>query len=123
MTDETEPKLTPIEQAMTWERMSGERLSDAEREWIFQGGEFHPPESNDETLEGVFDLSGYHFACYLPASDDDEQVWTIIVTQGDKEIRRDTVKLTHAPRFGPAMDDIAARDIRVEEIIKEMGLE
>ena len=40
-------KLTPMEQAMTWERMSGERLSDAERERIMQGGEFHPPSANE----------------------------------------------------------------------------
>ena len=36
-------KLTPMEQAMTWERMSGERLSDTERQRIMQGGDFHPP--------------------------------------------------------------------------------
>lgn len=39
----TDAKLTTIEQAMTWERMSGERLSDTERARIMQGGDFHPP--------------------------------------------------------------------------------
>lgn len=33
-------ELTPIEKAMTWERMSGERLSDAERQRILDGGDF-----------------------------------------------------------------------------------
>lgn len=39
----TTSKLTSIEQAMTWERMSGECLSDAERKRIMAGGEFIPP--------------------------------------------------------------------------------
>ena len=39
--------LTPMEQAMTWERMSGERLSDAERERIMEGGDFHPPGASE----------------------------------------------------------------------------
>lgn len=37
------PKLTPMEQAMNWERMSGERLSDTERTRIMNGGEFTSP--------------------------------------------------------------------------------
>ncbi len=78
---------------------------------------------SETTLEGAFDLSGYHFACYLPSSDRSEQVWTIIVTKGDEEVRRDKVSLLYAPRFGPDVGDVAARDARVEEIIKEMGLE
>lgn len=36
-------KLTSMEQAMMWERMSGERLSDAERNHVMDGGEFIPP--------------------------------------------------------------------------------
>ena len=40
----TDIKLTPIEQAMLWERMSGERLSDAERQRILDGGEFVRPQ-------------------------------------------------------------------------------
>lgn len=43
--------LTPIEQAMMWERMSGERLSDAERQRILDGGEFQPPNDDlDKTI-------------------------------------------------------------------------
>jgi len=73
--------------------------------------------------EGEFDLSGYHFACYLPRSDEDEQVWTIVITQGDKEVRREKIPLSYRPIFGPDISDMAERDARIEEIIKEMGLE
>jgi len=38
-----ESKLTEIEKAMLWERMSGERLSDIERKKILDGGAFQPP--------------------------------------------------------------------------------
>lgn len=75
------------------------------------------------TLNGAFELSGYHFACYLPTSSTDEHVWTITVTKEDVEIRRDTIRLLHAPVFGPDVEDVVARDARIEEIIKEMGLE
>lgn len=40
--------LTPTERAMTWERMSGERLPEAERERILAGGDFHPPSGDAE---------------------------------------------------------------------------
>lgn len=45
MTDKSDTtiQLTPMERAMTWERMSGERLSDAERKRIMAGGEFVLP--------------------------------------------------------------------------------
>jgi hypothetical protein len=43
MTSTTPPKLTPVEQAMLWERMSGERLSAAERQHLLNGGAFIPP--------------------------------------------------------------------------------
>lgn len=35
--------LTEVEKAMQWERMSGDRLSDAERARVEAGGAFHPP--------------------------------------------------------------------------------
>lgn len=71
---------------------------------------------------GVFDLAGCHFACYLPMSGSDEQVWTIIVTKDGKEVRRDKVQLLHAPVFGPDVGDVGSLNDRVEEMIKEMGL-
>ena len=53
MTDPQTTKLTPIEQAMMWERMSGERLSDDERQRIMDGGEFSPPASQTTNLATV----------------------------------------------------------------------
>jgi hypothetical protein len=38
--------LTPVEQAMTWERMSGQRLPECERRRLLEGGEFAPPTSS-----------------------------------------------------------------------------
>ena len=46
----TDIKLTPIE-AMLWERMSGERLSDAERQRILDGGEFVRPQTDQTDLQ------------------------------------------------------------------------
>lgn len=40
MVDET---MTPVEKGMMWERMSGEHLSDAQRQHLVAGGEFYPP--------------------------------------------------------------------------------
>lgn len=48
-------ELTPMEKAWTWERMSGERLSDAHRKRILDGGDFVPP--NQEESEGEIDES------------------------------------------------------------------
>ena len=39
----TEPQPTEAEKAMRWERMSGERLSDADRKHVMDGGKFVPP--------------------------------------------------------------------------------
>lgn len=45
---ETTVKLAPMEQAMLWERMSGERLSDAEWQRLLDGGEFNPPSDAEQ---------------------------------------------------------------------------
>jgi hypothetical protein len=50
----TETTLTPIERAMMWERMSGERLSDVERQRIMDGGDFVPAQmAETETTDGA----------------------------------------------------------------------
>jgi hypothetical protein len=43
-------KLTPAEQGMRWERMSGERLSDDHRRRLLDGDEFHPPQLTETLL-------------------------------------------------------------------------
>ncbi len=72
---------------------------------------------------GTFTLAGHAFACYLPDGPSDPQVWTIVVSEDGKEVRRETIPLLYEPRFGPDVGDVAARDARIEEIIKEFGLE
>jgi hypothetical protein len=81
--------------------------------------------SKDIDMEriGTFTIADHEFACYLPSSNKEPQVWTIIVSKADRELLRDTVPLLHEPIFGPDVDDVSARDERVEEIIKELGLE
>jgi len=72
---------------------------------------------------GSFELSGHTFTCYLPSSDAEPQEWTIIVTRDGETVRRETIPLLYRPIFGPDVGDCAARDYRVEQIIKELGLE
>jgi hypothetical protein len=72
---------------------------------------------------GTFTIAGHIFACYLPDTSRDPQVWTIVVTKDGQEIRRETIPLNHEPRFGPDFEDVAYRDTRIEDIIKELGLE
>jgi hypothetical protein len=72
---------------------------------------------------GTFDLADHTFTCYLPSSDAEDQVWTIIVTKHGETVRRETIPLMYRPVWGPDVGDCAARDARVEEIIKELGLE
>ncbi len=79
--------------------------------------------AEDREEIGAFVLADHHFACFLPDGPDEPQVWTIVVTKDGREVRRETVPLMYEPRFGPDVGDCAARDERVEEIIKELGLE
>lgn len=72
---------------------------------------------------GTFTLAGHVFACFLPNSDSDLQVWTITVTKAGQEVHREEIPLTHRPIFGPDVSDIDTRDARIEEIIKELGLD
>ena len=69
-----------------------------------------------------FELGGYTFIASLPDSAAEEQVFTIHVRRGAAEIRSETVPLFHPPLFGPDVDDVAALQERVEEIIRELDL-
>ncbi len=77
----------------------------------------------DQVPYGTFTLADHTFARFLPDSSTDDQVWTIVVTTDGQEIRRDTIPLLYRPTFGPDVSDMAACDERVEEIIKDLGLE
>ena len=72
---------------------------------------------------GTFTIANHVFTCFLPTSDEDEQVWTITVTKDGQEVRRETLPLLYRPIFGPDVADCAFRDERIEQIIKELGLE
>lgn len=69
-------KLTPMEQAMNWERMSGERLSGAERKRIMEGGEFTPPH---------LPRPAAHMWMYsaVTAADDVNRCWRCNMTRAD----------------------------------------
>jgi allophanate hydrolase subunit 1 len=74
-------------------------------------------------LSGEFDLGDYHFACYMPSSNQEVCEWTIRVTKENELIIEETIPMVYEPIFGPDEEDVIARDTRVEEIIKELGLE
>ncbi len=68
--------LTPVEQATQWERMSGERLSDAERQRILEGGEFVPPHmrSEPETIDDRTRLPQERFEDFLIIYEAEEHI-------------------------------------------------
>jgi hypothetical protein len=72
---------------------------------------------------GTFTLNGYVFTRFLPSSANERCEWLITVTRDGTEVRRETVSIVYAPIFGPDVEDVARCDARVEEIIKDMGLE
>ena len=72
---------------------------------------------------GEFDIADHHFTAALPGSDTDDQVWTIVVTKLGEEVRRETIPLNYRPTYGPDVSDVDALNERIEEIVKELGLE
>jgi hypothetical protein len=72
---------------------------------------------------GSFTLNGYTFTRFLPTSANEPCEWRITITKDGDEVRCETVPIMYPPRFGPDVADVAQCDARVEEIIKEMGLE
>jgi len=53
--------MTELEKAMNYERMSGERLSDTERQYIINGGKFIPPHLKPKC--GFYNLLGRRAYC------------------------------------------------------------
>lgn len=72
---------------------------------------------------GEFDLDGHHFQVLWPENSSEPTEWTIIVTRDAVEVRRETLRMTYAPRFGADVGDVNALNARVEEIIQELGLQ
>jgi len=75
------------------------------------------------SIWGEFDIGEHHFTASLPDSDTESQDWTIVVTKHGEEVRRETIPLTYRPRFGPDVGDVGELNGRIEEIIKELGIE
>lgn len=72
-----------------------------------------------------FELGGYRFVAFLPDSGADTMSWTIVITDisgAKRPGREEHVTLTHAPRFGPDVDDVAQLEERVEQLILELGI-
>lgn len=70
-----------------------------------------------------FELTGHTFIASLPANDQEAQVFTISVLKDGTEIRRETVPLLYRPIYGPDAGDVVTLNVKVEEIIAELGLE
>jgi len=75
------------------------------------------------TSYGTFTIKDHLFTSLMPSSDAEPRQWTIVVTRGDEEVRRETLEMLYAPVFGADVGDVAALNERVEAIIKELGLE
>lgn len=70
-----------------------------------------------------FELKGHVFVAYLPSSREEPKVFTLVVSKEGQEVRRETVPLLYEPVFGPDVGDVAALNERVEEVVRELGLE
>lgn len=74
-------------------------------------------------LYASFGLAGHLFQATMPDSPGEPQEWTISVEKDGQLVRRDTLPMIYAPRFGADAGDVQALNERVEQIIAEMGLE
>ena len=74
-------------------------------------------------LFGKFGIDGGTMYAYGPASDEEFQNWLIVYEKDSKIIHEEYVGMMYAPVFGYDVEDIAALNRRVEEIIKELDLE
>lgn len=97
----SETTLTEAEKAMQWERMSGERLSDADRRRLQNGEKFVPPhlrpETTDKTIDETIDgQAAYAILCAF----------------------RQRAGLTHYAHRSNLLSDIS----RMKAALKELGL-
>lgn len=74
-------------------------------------------------LFGKFGIDGGTMYAYGPASDEEFRDWLIIYEKDNEIIHEEYVHMMYAPVFGYDAGDIAALNIRIEEIIKELDLE
>lgn len=75
-------------------------------------------------LWNEYTIGNYTFEAFIP-TDSSEKGWRLSVTEtatGHLAVER-LILMTHAPVFGPDVDDVAELNRNVEEVIKELGLE
>lgn len=72
---------------------------------------------------GTAPVNEHVISCYLPVNDEVPQVWTVLVEKAGAVVHREIIPLYHRPIFGPDVDDVTILNDRVEEMIKELGLE
>jgi hypothetical protein len=75
------------------------------------------------TVYASFTLKEHRFEAYIPDSDEEPHRFTLVITLGDKEIRREYIPMHYPCLFGVDVADIADLEERTEEIIRELGLE
>lgn len=73
-------------------------------------------------MTGQFDLEDWHFEKFEPGSDSEPREVHIVATNGT-QTRRWTVPLFHPNIFGLDVEDAESVNAKVEEAIKELGLE
>lgn len=75
----------------------------------------------DGSVYGAFTLGDTKVTAYLPNHEPDE--WSVVIELPNEEAITRTLPMFHAPIFGPDVEDVAALNEFIEELIKEYELE
>lgn len=74
-------------------------------------------------LYGKFDISEGVMFAYGPAGPDEERCWKVVFEKNGEEVHSDKLEMFFEPIFGYDAGDVAYLNQRIEELIKEWGLE
>lgn len=78
----------------------------------------------DRVFWGDFDLEGYHFNAEYGDNQQGHPHWFLTVSDQKGGARRCLeIPMVYTPTFGPDVDDVATLNEKVENVIKELGLE
>lgn len=67
----------------------------------------------------VFEENGYKFETFIPSDRTEPREWLLVVTKDGEKVRELRVPMSHAPVFGPDLEDVAALERAADPIIKE----
>ena len=82
------------------------------------------PELADPTdLYGKFTIGGGEMRAYGPSSAGEQRCWLVVFERDEEIVHTEKVQMLYEPVFGYDAGDITALDLRIEEIIEELGLE